>query len=260
MLACDISDSKGPGGGSFRLKKCGRGVLQLSGKNTYSGQTVLEEGTLCVSSLNSVGTGSRPVSSLGAPKDVEMGELLLGTEGRDAECVLAYTGTGETTDRVLNLVGKKMTITLDHSGSGLLKFTSPLLISGYGASKTLVVKTDAKAAGECAGAIANPHDRAGKAMTGITKTGLGPWTLSGVNTYTGPTVVKQGSLIVTQPTAISAGSELSIAAGASVELKFKGQKTIRKLILDGQVQQPGLYDAARVVGMIKGPGALKVQP
>ena len=61
-----ISDGTGPGGGPFVFKKCGAGSLELSGKNTFTGQTVLESGTLRVASLNSFTTGKgQPSSSLG---------------------------------------------------------------------------------------------------------------------------------------------------------------------------------------------------
>jgi autotransporter-associated beta strand protein len=45
-VAANIPDSKGPGGGAFLIKKFGAGTLQLSGKNTYTGQTLLESGAL----------------------------------------------------------------------------------------------------------------------------------------------------------------------------------------------------------------------
>ena len=120
-VASDISDAKGPGGGAFFFKKCQSGTLQLTGANTYTGQTILEGGTLSVASLNSVVKG-KPGSSLGAPTNVEAGEIVIGKG--DGEFALVYTGTGETTDRVINLAGKNSTVTFDQSGSGLLKLTS----------------------------------------------------------------------------------------------------------------------------------------
>ena len=81
-LSADIADSKGPGGGAFLLKKCGAGTMRLSGRNTYTGQTVLESGALSVSSLNSFTRGKgRASSSLGAPMDIEAGEIVIGDAG-----------------------------------------------------------------------------------------------------------------------------------------------------------------------------------
>ena len=68
----EISDSKGPGGGAFLIKKCGAGTMQLSGRNTYTGQTILEGDALSISSLNNFVKG-KPASSLGTPMDIEAG-------------------------------------------------------------------------------------------------------------------------------------------------------------------------------------------
>ena len=69
MISHDISDSKGSGGGAFLLKKCGAGTLQLTGANSYTGQTILEGGTLSVASFDSVAKG-KPGSSLGPKTEV----------------------------------------------------------------------------------------------------------------------------------------------------------------------------------------------
>jgi autotransporter-associated beta strand protein len=182
-ISSSITDSKGPGGGSFLLRKCGAGAMRLSGNNTYTGQTILESGMLIVSSLNSFTEGARQASSsLGVPMDIEAGEIVIGEEGKDGDGALIYTGTGETSDRVMNFAGKKSTVTFDQSGTGQLKLTSAILISGYGHNKTITLKGDTAGSGEIAGAIADPHDRAGKATTALIKEGKGTWVLSGKTT------------------------------------------------------------------------------
>ena len=174
ILSADLKDSKGIAGGAFLFKKCGTGVIQLSGNNTYTGQTVLESGTLVVSSLNSFTRGKgRASSSLGAPMDIEAGEIVIGEEGKDGECSLIYTGPGEVSDRILNLAGQHSSVNLRQSGSGLLKFTSDLLISGYGANKSLTIEGDTVGMGEFAGTLSDPHDRTGKATTSLIKSGKG---------------------------------------------------------------------------------------
>ena len=133
-VSADMADSKGPGGGAFVLKKYGAGTLQLSGANIYTGQTILDGGTLSVASFNRV-VGGKAGSSLGAPTTADNGEIVLGHSESDGDCALIYTGTGEVTDRVMNLAGKTFTATFDQSGSGPLKFTSAFAISGYGAKQ-----------------------------------------------------------------------------------------------------------------------------
>jgi len=256
IISSDIPDSKGPGGGAFLIKKWGPGTMQLSGKNTYTGQTILEGGALKVSSLNSYVKG-RASSSLGAPTNIETGEIVIGSG--DGEYGLIYTGTGETSDRVINLAGKNSTVTFDQSGTGLLKLSSTFVISGHSASKTIALKGDTAGTGEIAGNIFNPHDRAGKAVTSVTKSGTGTWTLSGTNTYTGPTTVKQGTLSIASTKSLGDKADVHISEGAMLELNFKGELRIGKLYLDGKQQPGGTYSANNSPKYVKGKGTLKSQ-
>jgi autotransporter-associated beta strand protein len=266
-VSANIADSKGPGGGAFLFRKCGAGAMRLAGNNTYTGQTVLESGSLSVESLNSFTKGKgRAASSLGAPTDIETGEIVIGEEAKDGECSLIYTGPGETTDRVLNLAGKTITVTVNQSGGGLLKFTSPLLISGYGGYKTIVLTGDTAGTGELAGAIINPHDRAGKAVTAITKSGKGTWTLSGTNTCTGPTKVAGGVLVCTTAASLGSGA-LDISSGAKLQLNFSGTRKIAALSLNGgPALPPGTYGstaspaANKDAASFSGPGTVTVGP
>ena len=255
-VSADISDSDGPGGGAFVLKKSGAGTLELGGTNTYTGRTILEAGELRVTSLNSVVKGL-PGSSLGAPKDIEAGEIVFGSEGKDGDCAFVYAGAGETSDRVINLLGKSSTVTIDQSGRGLLKLTSDLLISGYGANKVVVLQGDTAGAGEFAGAIADPYDRAGKATTSIIKTGKGSWTLSGTNRFSGPLKVTQGSLSLANARSLGDKAEIDISKGASLDLSFQGEMRVGRICFDGKPLPSGTYDAGNAPEFIKGKGRLK---
>ena len=256
VISDTIANSAGPGGGAFVLKKCGAGMLRLSGKNTYTGRTILESGSLSISALNCI-VGGKPSSSLGAPIDAESGEIVIGRG--DGECALIYTGTGETTDRVINLAGKKSTVTFDQSGTGLLKFTSTFAISGYGASKTVLLKGDTAGSGEIAGNIVNPYDRASKATTAVTKSGSGTWTLSGSNSYTGPTLVTGGTLSIANERSLGSNTDVTIDTGATLELNFQGQMRVGKLTLNGKRQPAGAYSATNAPAFIKGTGILIVR-
>lgn len=257
VVSEDISDSKGPGGGAFFLKKCGAGTMRFTGTNRYTGKTTLEGGMLGVASLNSVGNG-KPASSLGAPVTVENGEIFIGSG--DGEAGLIYTGDGESTDRVMNFAGRTSTVVFDHSGTGLWKFTSPFVISGYGADKTIALRGDTAGTGEIAGPIFDPYDRAGKATTSVTKAGSGTWLLSGKNTYTGPTTVTKGILAVGGSRGLGETSGVAVFAGAFLALDFTGETRVRKLVLDGKEQPAGTYAAKITPEFIKGTGTIKVQP
>jgi len=147
----------------------------LSGTNSsYTGKTIIGYTILQVTSLKNAGVNS----SLGAPTGVnatiDLGSTYDGT--------LKYVGTGDTSDRVLNLASTTYGGTVDQSGSGLLKFTSAMTATGLGA-KTLILKGTGR--GEFAGAIVDSANGA----TRVLKAGSGTWILSGTNTYTGTTTI-----------------------------------------------------------------------
>ncbi len=182
------TDFSGTISGIGSVIKVGSGTQTLSGPNTYDGQTFILGGILSVSSLNSV-SGGTASSNLGAPKTVVNGtiEFSAGT--------LLYTGTGETTDRIISLLNGNGTI--DQSGTGLLKFTNGVEASSD-FSPILTLQGSAPAgAGEIAGTIADPLPSSlGEFSTSLTKSGTGTWTLSGGNTYTGTTTINAGTLLV----------------------------------------------------------------
>ena len=169
------------------LSKNSSGTWTLSGPSTYTGKTSVLNGTLKVSSLNKVVGGSAS-SSLGAPVTVANGTIDLGNSNIGG--ILVYTGTGETTDRVINLAGATGNDTIDQSGTGLLKFTSNLTDTGLGL-KGLVFQGSTAGTGEFAGTIV---DNSVFNYTAVTKNGTGAWTLSGANTYTGGTTINAGTL------------------------------------------------------------------
>jgi autotransporter-associated beta strand protein len=252
-LSINIADSQGPGGGSVTLKKCGAGTLKISGANTYTGQTIITGGTLRIDSFNSMAT-RKASSSLGAPKTDADAEIMI-----SGGSTLMYTGKGETTDRNLNLPGGGDSITLDQSGTGLLKLTSAFVMSGFAESKTVVLAGSSAGTGELAFNIDNVYDRNGRAVTSLTKSGTGTWVLSGTNTYTGPTTVKQGTLSFTSARGLGDKTEVSVADGATLYLNFKGEMRISTLTLDGKLQPAGEYSAANTPEFIKGTGVLKNQ-
>ena len=176
-------------GGYTRLVKGGGGTWTLANANTYSGKTFINQGTLNVTSLNSVNVGG--ASSLGAPTTASFGTIDFGSGALTA--MLNYTNPiSETTDRVINLTGGAGAIaTLSQSGIGALKFTSAFTATGTGASKTLVLSGSTAGTGEIAGAVVNNSPTT---VTALTKDGTGTWTLSGINTYTGATTVSNGTL------------------------------------------------------------------
>jgi autotransporter-associated beta strand protein len=161
----------------------GAGMWVLSGANTYTGRTVITNGTVSVSSLNRV-SGGTASSNLGAPTTVANGTIDLG--GGTTSGTLRYTGTGETTDRAIHLPGTTGGGVIDQSGTGILEFTGNVTAAVTG--KTLTLQGSSAGTGRYTGVI-------GGAVS-VTKAGTGTWTLTGANTYTGTTNTNGGTLIV----------------------------------------------------------------
>jgi len=202
--------------GGAGITKTGTGVASLSGSNTYTGQTAVAAGRLEASSIGSIGAGA---SSLGAPTTAANGTILIGSSTVAAG--LTYRGTGDVTDRVLDLAGTTGGATLDQSGSGLLKFTSDLTASGSGA-KTLVLQGSTSGTGELAGAIVDYSGAGGPLATAVTKAGTGAWTLSGLNTYTGITTINGGTLSVATLTNGETSGGLGAASASAANLVLGG--------------------------------------
>jgi len=191
----------GPGA-VVNLTKAESGTWVVSGANTYTGATAIQGGTLSINSIGNVGDVSSP---LGAPTTVANGTIAIGSSGTGG--TLRYTGSGSTTDRVINLAGTTGGATLNQSGTGLLKFTSDFTATGAGA-KTLTLTGSTAGTGEIAGAIVNSSS-----ATSLTKSGTGTWTLSGANTYTGTTSISNGTLSLTGSLT---GSNVSTSGSGSI--------------------------------------------
>jgi autotransporter-associated beta strand protein len=160
--------------------------LTLSGNNTYTGKSVLNSGTISINSIKDVGAGA---SSLGAPTTTANGQIDLGS-GTGGIATLRYTGTGDSSNRTINLASTTANQIIDQSGTGTLRFTSNFTAGGAG-SKTLILQGSTAGIGEIAGAVVNNNSTN---TTSLTKNGTGTWILSGANTYTGATTINAGTL------------------------------------------------------------------
>jgi len=195
--------------GDVSLTKNGAGTLTLSGANTYSGVTAINNGTVVVNTINSVSTPTPTgSSSLGVPSSVANGTISIGAGGSSG--TLIYTGTvSETSDRVINLSGSSGGAIIDQSGTAALKFTSNFTATGDG-NKTLTLQGSTSGTGEIAGIIPSPIGR----VTSLAKEGTGTWILSGDNTYSGSTAINGGTLLVNGTH--SYANAWSVASGAKL--------------------------------------------
>ena len=174
-------------GGS--LVKAGAGTLTLTGTDTYTGGTSVQNGTLVL------GTGG----SLAVTNT-----LTLGNSGTSGVFQLGDAGTAVgTTVSALNTSG---------SGNG------NAVVGGNAAVSTLTVKNSATDlyGGFLGGAGTNQNNLA------LTKTGAGTLTLLNPNTYTGATTITQGTLALQGAGSIAASPSVSVGAGATFDLSESG--------------------------------------
>jgi autotransporter-associated beta strand protein len=137
--------------------------------------------------------------------------------------ILKYVGSGETSDKVINLAGTTGGATLDQSGTGNMKFNSPMTATALGA-KGVTLQGSTSGTGELAGAIS---DLGGNVLS-LTKNGSGTWMLSGANSYSGITTLADtgGILRLMSPASLSANTTLvgsgSQTAIATLDLAVAG--------------------------------------
>ncbi|MCW3090064.1 MAG: C-terminal target protein, partial [Ferruginibacter sp.] len=178
-----ISNGTTPATMIVSLSKNGNGTLILSGSSSYSGATTISSGALSINTIQNVSGGN---SSLGAPITVSNGTIIIGATG-----ILRYTGSGHSSNRVINLTGSGST--LDASGSGLLTLTGGVI------GNTFNLELSGTGNGNEGGVINTTSG-------GVTKSGNGKWTLSGANAYTGPTKISAGTLELGIANAIKTGA------------------------------------------------------
>ncbi|ECI9161016.1 autotransporter outer membrane beta-barrel domain-containing protein [Salmonella enterica] len=186
--------------GSGQVVKSGDKMLTLSGANSYSGGTLISDGTLVASNVESLGTG-----------DVtDDATLELNTGG---DFINNIGGTG----RVEKSGDDKLTL------SGSNTYTGGTLIS----SGTLVANdVNALGSGDVTDNAVLELNTGGtfdNAISGsgqVEKSGDGTLTLSGSNTYTGGTLISDGTLVASNVEALGSGD---IDNYASLQLNASGQ-------------------------------------
>jgi len=199
------------------ITKSGAGTVQLTGNNTYTAGTALNGGTLEASSISDAGgVGSIGVYTAGLP-----GYLGIGNDS-----TFRYTGTGtQTSARNLWLDTGTQNKTIEVTSA-----TADITFSGTG------------------GNINKPFTKTGLgALTladvinvgaSVTVNG-GKLTLTGVNTYTGDTVVQSGTLAV-NGTAIADTNKLVINSGV---VAATGTEVVDTLYFGAVQQASGTWGA-----------------
>jgi fibronectin-binding autotransporter adhesin len=194
--------------GAVTLEKSGAGAQVLgtpgSGTNTYTGNTIINEGTLRLANANLIPDGGTA------------GNVIVGTGA--ASAVMDLNGNSET----INGLHGNSTGVVTSNGAG----SSVLSVNG-----TATPLTTATFAG-----VLKDRTDGGTATLALTKTGTGTQVLSGTNTYTGVTNVTNGTLVINGDHSSATGA-LNVASGAT--LAGTGTLGSALTVADGGIFAPG---------------------
>jgi fibronectin-binding autotransporter adhesin len=197
----------------------GTATLANSG-NSFTGPVNLYQGTLNAASIANSGSNS----ALGAGNVIEFGNSGSNLTGR-----LVFTGSaGGSSNRLISILGG--TVGTGFSNGGIIEnsvagqtLTLTGSVTASGATPSLQI--GGAGDGVLSGAIS---DGAGD-MT-LTKIGVGSWTLSGSNAYSGATTVSQGVLRFGSVNAINSTSAVSVAAGGTLAYSGNAAGTFTRSI------------------------------
>lgn len=193
--------------GTGGLFKNEGGAVTLTGANSYTGRTEVQNGTVSFNSIANVGAGA---SALGAPATVADGVIHTGLGGNAS--TLTYTGTGHGTDRIIQMNGTTGGLTINGNGSGALALGAiQTTISGnktltLGGTSALALENSVASIKQIGGALS------------LSKTGANTWVVNGANNYTGATTAGGGVLRAANNLAFSTSAVTLINTGAVLEL------------------------------------------
>ena len=198
-----ISDTGG-------LTKDGSSTLTLSGTNTYSGVTIVADGTLEVQ--NSSGLGTDPNTGTTNNTTINMdGTLTINGVNIDTEEIVLNGGT-------LHVVGTTAT------AGGTIMLMADSEIFTQNTSSTTGALT-------LSGAIRGDH--------GFNNTGRGTLTLSGINDYSGDTIVTNGELIVANSSGLGRANGTTLVNSAVLTIMDGVDIGTEGIVLFGTVFRVG---------------------
>ncbi len=208
--------------------------------NTYAGPTRAIGGFLYVNSIRNVGEAS----SLGRPMTVQDGTIRLGDTNLPGR--LIYRGTGDVSDRVIDMAGITGWATLGMEGTGPLVYSN--LTVSVGGGKILYLVGHSSSTAELVAPVVNGSS----GTIQLVKQDSSTWILSGDCTYSGNTTVQGGTLVFK-------GNNKS-SSYASVQnnstLVFQGNTTLSNsiavlnglLTVEGTLAQPSISSSCMLYG------------
>ncbi|EEM0695925.1 autotransporter outer membrane beta-barrel domain-containing protein, partial [Salmonella enterica] len=201
--------------GSGQVVKSGDETLTLSGSNTYTGGTTINDGTLIATSVDALGSGDvtdNAVLELNTGGDFDNAISGSGQVVKSGNETLTLSGTNSYTDGTLISGGTLVATNLEALGTGDVTNNA-----------TLELNTG--------GDFINNIGGTGR----VEKSGDETLTLSGSNTYTGGTLISGGTLVATNVEALGTGD---VTDNAVLELNTGGD-FINNIGGTGRVEKSG---------------------
>ena len=232
--------------GTGGLVKTGSGVFTLTSGQAYTGLTTVSGGTLAITS------GGGLSGSVLNNATLQSAGVLLGSLTNNGTAMLQGAINGGVTNTALITLGGSLRVggRFDQAASGsfnLAGFASAVgSLAGAGSiqlgSANLQIGSD-NGSTLFSGVISGSG--------GITKLGTGTLTLTGVNSYTGLTVVDAGTLVIGQPstgTATVAGSAAVVAAPAAMGSTMSAEQVASPAAVALAVTEAAMPAAATLTG------------
>ena len=226
------------------ITKTGSGTIAFAGGNTFTQPVTISAGAVRAESNaalgttagNTVVTGGSDTGQLQLSGGITVAEpiVLGGRQGAaaDAPHVNNVAGTNTLTGTINTTSGGNQYNV--NSDSGKLIVSGNFVNNGTGgAADVRTLKLTGAGDGEWQ---SNINDAAGNAaVTAVTKTGAGTWTLAGANTYTGATTINGGTLRLGQVAAAAAVATYSFdsVSGSTVTNTGTGGTAMNGTLANG---------------------------
>lgn len=191
--------------GSANITKNGGGVLILGDANTYTGNTILNNGYLVITSFGNASGTTR--SSLGASGGT------FNFNSATTTVAVSYVGSGETASRPWSITSGASTQRIDSSGSGALTLTGAFTNTSTGA-----ISLELRGSNTDLNTVSSilTDNAANTFALRLLKNDGGVWVLSGNNTYTGGTRSDGGLLGFSSAAALGTATPSVLGGNNSV--------------------------------------------
>lgn len=268
--------------GTNGITKTGSGQLTLAGANTFNGGVTIKNGTVNSTTTQfTLGTGKVVMGGAGSSGATyitgqantnaftinapDSGSIIIGANGASSGFTLSGPVTLNGDLMIQSFSGSPGANTARPILDGGITGTGNLLLNNLGNNTNTITLggnpiNHAGSITAQGGSVGSNVITAqiGANVTGVTQNSATcPLILSATNTYTGPTTVNAGTMVI-QVASLAASSTVSVAAGAVLQLDFTTTNVVAGFSTNGVSLPAGVYNAGNVAPFIAGLGTLEV--